>query len=140
MSVLPCRVTSTDISSPSWFTTSRGRDLVFFKVKLPLVKCIPFLERGMFCFVWSGGSEKRPRHQDGVCRTMCSCMGAGGCWHGDVIRESMLRLPFVWECHSTGETTPASEMPLGMRSHCRSDLRELAGAGFVIPLTRRWLC
>lgn len=73
MSVLPCCVTSADISSPSWFTTSRGRDTVFLKVKLLFVKCIPCLYGGCSLLCGQVGGEKRPRYQDGACRTMRSC-------------------------------------------------------------------
>lgn len=65
-------------------------------------------------------------YQDGVCRTAYHCMGAGGCWRGDMTRENVLTLPFAWGCHWMGKTTPTSKIPLGMKSHCRLDLGELS--------------
>lgn len=111
MSVLPCRVTSADISSPSYFTTSRGRDLLVFKVKLPPVKCIPFSNEGCSLLCGQVGREKCPqvlgmgcaeqhavaREQDSVGREMGSEEVCSGC-------------P-LWGYHSMGGTAPAIKVP-----------------------------
>lgn len=64
----------------------------------------------MFCFIWSGvDGEKRAQYWAGVCGMTSGCVGAGGFGHSKCAQTAQ-------QCHNLGETTPATETLLGIRS------------------------
>lgn len=104
---------------PSWFTTSRGRDLVFFKVKLPLAKCKHLSLMGdvlfhvvrkalgsrMGCAEWCTAAWER----EGVGTEVWSEEVGSGCpMYGNAIAWTRLlrwqRCRSVWD-HAAGQTS-----------------------------------
>lgn len=109
------------------------KDLVFFKVKLPLVKCIASLNGDVLLSVVRQAMRDALGTRMGGCRMAYSCR-ENRVGDAEMCSRSVLRLSFVRECYGLGKTSPASET-VSMRTYFRSDLRKLVCAGFAVPLT-----